>query len=231
MLSQSPSLEEILWNFSRFRGRRRLTLRDNPHFYAELPTSLDAFGDSIKIDPTDDFRHAAKFYVLVDKLKLVHIMTDQGSQSFGNFWCPNNAVIFKGLGIFFCFPPVSDILPDICGTLRGERIIMESLRGAYCRFCKQLPRAMSIVRFLPRWPRASTDHRRLRPIITKGYPRMGWEFLIGCLPMHSSVDIGLRVCTGEVAPDSPVRCKIITYSPASANLDIDPGVDSPATNV
>jgi hypothetical protein len=180
-----------------------LTLRDNPHFYAKLPTSPDAFGDSIKIDPTEDFRHADIFYVLVDKPQLVHIMTDQVSQSFGNFWCPKNAIIFKGFGLWasFCFPPVSDVFPDICGTLRGERIVKESLRGTYCGFCKQLP--MSTV------PRASTNRYGLRPIITKGCPRMGWECPIGCLPMHSSVDIGLRVCTGEAPPDSPVRCKFI----------------------
>ena len=213
VLGLSSSLQEILWNFSRFIDENhRLTLRDNPHFYAELPTSPDAFGDSIKIDPTENFprafQYTNKFYVLVDKPELVHIMTDQVSQSFGNFWCPKNAVIFKGLGIFFCFPPVSDVLPDICGTLRGERIVNESLRGAFCGFCKQLPRSTA--------PRASTDRRGLRPIITKGCPRMGWECSIGCLPMHSSVDIGLRVCTGGswgASPaDSPVRCKIIAFS-------------------
>ena len=125
----------------------------------------------------------------------------------------------------FCFPPVSDVLPDICGTLRGERIVKESLRGAYCGFCKQLPQAMSIV------PRASKDRRGLRPIITKGCPRMGWECSIGYLPMHSSVDIGLRICTGGTPPDSLVRCKIITHSTASANTDIAPGTDPPATDV
>ena len=104
VLGHNPSLQEILWNFSRFIDEdHRLTLRDNPHFYVELPTSPDAFGDSIKIDPTEDFRHADTFYVLIDKPELVHIMTDQGSQSFGNFWCPKNAIIFKGLGIFFLF--------------------------------------------------------------------------------------------------------------------------------
>ena len=41
--------------------------------------------------------------------------------------------------------------------------------------------------------------------------------------MHSSVDIGFCVCTGGgwgAPPDSPVRCKIITYSTASVNLDM-----------
>ena len=102
VLSDRPCLEEILWNFCRFKNEKhRLTLKDNPHFYAELPTSPEAYGDSVKIDPTEDFWRANKLYVLIDKPELVHIMTDRVSQSFGNFWCPQNAIIFKGLGLLF----------------------------------------------------------------------------------------------------------------------------------
>jgi hypothetical protein len=104
VLGDNPSLQEILWNFSRFKDERhRLTLRENPHFYAELPTSRKAYGNNVKIDPTEDFRHANEFYVLIGKPELLCIMTDQVSRSFGNFWCPNNAIIFKGLVVFlFC---------------------------------------------------------------------------------------------------------------------------------
>jgi hypothetical protein len=100
------SLQEILWNFGRFKDRKkRLTLTDNPHFYSKLPsTSPGAYGDSVKIDPTKDFQHSNKFYVLTDKPELVCVMTDQVSYSFGNFWCPNNSIIFKGLDMFFFFP-------------------------------------------------------------------------------------------------------------------------------
>ena len=216
MLSDSPSLQEILWNFSRFKDeKKRLTLRDNPHFYAELPTSPEAYGDSVKIDPTEDFRHANKFYVLTDKPELVYIMTDQVSQSFGNFWCPKMLSFSKVWASCFCFSPVSDVLPDICGRLRGESIVKASLRGTYCGFCERLP--VSTV------PRASRNRRGLQPIITEGCPWMGWKCSIGCLPMHSSVDFGLCVCTGRAAPDSPVRCDVITYLTASANIDIAPG--------
>ena len=106
MLSDSPSLQEILWNFSRFKDKKkRLTLMQNPHFYAELPTSPEAYGDSVEINPTEDFRHADEFYILTDKPNLVYIMTDQVSRSFGNFWCLKNAIIFKGLGVLSCFSP------------------------------------------------------------------------------------------------------------------------------
>jgi hypothetical protein len=101
VLSDSPSLQEILWNFSYFKDeKQRLTLRRNPHFYTELPTSPEAYGDSIKIDPTEDFQHADEFYVLTDKPEPVYIMTDRVSRSFGNIWCPKIAVIFKGLSVF-----------------------------------------------------------------------------------------------------------------------------------
>ena len=108
-LSDSPSLREILWNFSRFKDeKQRLTLRENPYFYAVLPASPEAYGDSIKIDPTEDFRHADEFYVLTDNPpnpEPVYIVTDQVSRSFANFWCLKNAIIFKGLSVLFFFSP------------------------------------------------------------------------------------------------------------------------------
>jgi hypothetical protein len=106
LLSSSPSLQEILWNFSRFKDKKQcLTLGQNPHFYAELPTSPEEYGDILRIDPTEDFRHANKLYVLIDKPELVYIMTDQVLQSFGNFWCPKSDFIFKGSNILFLFLP------------------------------------------------------------------------------------------------------------------------------
>jgi hypothetical protein len=102
ILDKSPSLEEILWNFRCLKDKKqRLTLMDNPHFYAELPTSPEAYGDSLIIYPTEDFRHVDKFYVLTasDKTMPVHIMTDRDLQVFDNFWCPQNAIIFKGLDL------------------------------------------------------------------------------------------------------------------------------------
>ena len=115
-LSYSPSIQEILWNFSRFKDeKRRLTLRENPHFYAELPTSPEAYGDSFKINPTEEFQHTdtGKFYVLTNKPELVYIMADQVLKSFGNFWFPKDAsaIIFKGLVVLFCLFSVPEVLP------------------------------------------------------------------------------------------------------------------------
>ena len=103
-LSNKPSIQEILRGF-RFlrRGENgQLTLKDNPHFYAELPTLLKAHGEGVKIDPTEDFRHGDKFYVLTDKQELVHIMTgNKILHSFGNLWRFENTIIFKGSGVVF----------------------------------------------------------------------------------------------------------------------------------
>ena len=130
VLSDSPSLQEILWNFCRFKDEnRRLTLIENPHFYAELPTSPEAYGDSVKIDPTEDFRHADEFYVLTDNQKPVYIMTDQVLRSFGNVWCPYSTIVLKGLSILFLFFP---LFLMSCQTSVGD-----SLEGAPLRHLSQ----------------------------------------------------------------------------------------------
>jgi hypothetical protein len=221
VLGDSPSLQEILWKFCRFKDKKkRLTLRENPHFYTELPTSPEAFCESVKIDPTEDFRHGNKFYVLIDRPEPVYIMAGQVLQTFGNFWCPKDAIILKGKVSCFVISHVSDVFPDIRGRLRGESIV----RGTYCGVCKLLPPVSTV-------PRASTNRRGLRPIITEGYPGMGWERSIGCVPIHSSVDIGLYVCTGQVASYSPVRYDVITYSTACFNIDLAPANGPLATNI
>ena len=219
-LSNSPSIQEILWIFNRLKDEEeRLTLRDNPHFYVNLPTTPEAYEDNIKIDPTENFRHSNEFYVLSDKPEPVHIMTDRDYQMFGNFWCPKNAIIFKGLCgyLVLVLSPVltADGFPDICGRLRGEKIVKASLGGTRCGFCEQLPVSIS--------PRTSRNRRGLKPIITEGLPQIRLECSIGYLPIHDSIDIGLRICAGRVAPDSLVRCDITTYLTASANVDIVPG--------
>ena len=130
-LSNSPSIQEILWNFSRSKDeKRRLTLRENPHFYAELPTSPEAYGDSIRINPTEDFRYSGKFYVLINKPELVYIMTNQVLWSLGNFWCPNGAIIFKGLDVLFCLFSVPD-------DSWPARHLWEAYGGKHCQGISQ----------------------------------------------------------------------------------------------
>ena len=150
VLSNRPSLQEILWNFSRFKDqKRRLTLEDNPHFYSELPTSLEAYTDGLEIDPTEDFWHADEFYVLTDKPEPLSIVTDRGSQTFGNFWRPQRAIIFKGLSVLFFISPLFLMSFQTSVEDYGERVssghlsgahTMGSVSGCRCRLFQELPR-------------------------------------------------------------------------------------------
>ena len=103
MLNENPTLAEILWNFGRFKDERRITLKQNPHFYTHLPTSPDAYVGGFTMEPTEDFRHADKFYVLTDRQGFTYFKIGQYTQCFGNFWCPNGAIIFKGEHVLYCF--------------------------------------------------------------------------------------------------------------------------------
>ena len=95
-------MQEILWNFSRIKDKsRRLTLKQNPHFYVHLPTSPDAYSGDFNVEPVENFRHPDKFYVLTDRPGLMYMNADPYSRCFGNFWCPNGAIIFKGSHVVF----------------------------------------------------------------------------------------------------------------------------------
>ncbi|KAF8497898.1 hypothetical protein F5888DRAFT_1827814 [Russula emetica] len=129
VLGKKSKLSEVLWNFSRYKGNKRLTLKQNPHFYKHLPRKyeddfqsdpieieyfLDALGDS-KGDSLDRDRPKLKpkISVLTDREGRIYLESGQGSRAFGNVWCPQNAIIFK----------------DVCGKLEGEKIVGSSIKG------------------------------------------------------------------------------------------------------
>jgi len=202
VVNENPTLAEILWNFSRFKDERRLTLKQNPHFYSQLPMSLEAYGGGFRMEPTEDFRHADKFYVLTDRQGLTYIKTDQYTRYFGNFWCPGGAIIFKGehlLYLFSLFFLVSDILPGLSGGLVGENIIKASLKTKHWQFCTRP--LVSVTPIL----NTVANSRRTRPILTLECPCENWVHQIDGLP--GSNDINLIVCAGRAIPDSPVRCR------------------------
>jgi hypothetical protein len=86
---------------------------------------------------------------------------------------------------------------------------------------------------MPTVPRVSAAGRGLHldPIITEGCTWMGWRSTSasGCLAVHSSADMGLRICIGRATRDNPVRREFFTYLTAFSNIDIAP--DSLSTNV
>ena len=124
------TFSDILWDFYRLKDtKKRLTLVDNPHFYAKLPIgvpkSQEEYESRIEIDPTEVLWQADKFYVLTDRRELVYTMTDQVSLTFGNFWRCNNTLIFKGLSIFVVFLP---LLLMSCQTCVGDSREAQSSR-------------------------------------------------------------------------------------------------------
>lgn len=125
VLSKWSRLSEVLLNFSRYKGNKRLTLKQNPHFYKDLPEKyeddfqcdpiehfLDVLGDS-KGDSLDMPRSRPKIYVLTDRQGRICLESGRRSRAFGNVWCPQKAIIFK----------------DVCGKLEGEKIVGSSIKG------------------------------------------------------------------------------------------------------
>ena len=115
VLGKSSKLLEVLWNFSRYQGNKRLTLKQNPHFYKDLPGKYE---DDFQTDPIEQFLDALedskggslnrdrpkprpKITVLTDRQGRIYLESGQSSRAFGNVWCPQKAIIFKGLSLSF----------------------------------------------------------------------------------------------------------------------------------
>ena len=95
-----------------------MTLQQNPHFYEELPTSRDAYGDNFSMSPIDSIENCLrdnikradnniKIDVLTDNLGQagrVFIKTSRKGRVFGNVCAPMNALIFKGPWPFYPLP-------------------------------------------------------------------------------------------------------------------------------
>ncbi|KAH9017968.1 hypothetical protein EDB84DRAFT_1520502 [Lactarius hengduanensis] len=112
ILGEETSVQEILWNFSRLKGKKRITLKQNPHFYRGLPSSAREYGDEFTSDPIVKFWDATdEIWVLTDERSRVFLETDKKTRAFGNFWVPDEAIIFKEIG----------------GRLEGERIVAEDI--------------------------------------------------------------------------------------------------------
>ena len=107
---ETSGLKEVLWNFSRFRDKRRLTLKQNPHFYEVLPTSPNEYDGRFQ-------RHPIYFLDLHLQVHLIDVLTDSSGPTgrvfletpketriFGNVWVPKRAMIFKGSCLLF-LPP------------------------------------------------------------------------------------------------------------------------------
>ena len=195
-LSPRSNSNEILWNFSRFTDGRRLSLKDNPHFYEKLPTSAGKYVGQFRADPVDTFLQET-ISVLIDNPRLtgrVFLEIAKVKRVFVNAWVPNGVIIFKGsyLSVFFFAPP--NILLDIWGRLEGENIVGRALTNTPNLWCFEEPP-------LPNDPWPSLPGRSsppLTPIATPitsptGALLIDWREPILRMLRSQSIDINIRI--------------------------------------
>jgi len=101
-LCERSDQNELLWNFGRYpHGKGRLTLKQNPYFYTQLPTLSETrrYGARYSSNPILEgfFQHASEMIsVLTDGRDRVYMKIAEKSRAFGGVWIANNAIIFKG---------------------------------------------------------------------------------------------------------------------------------------
>jgi hypothetical protein len=122
-LSASPSLPEILWNFSLYKDRARITLEQNPHFYLRCPADEGAYTPTFQRhplrDPSGALEHNDTICVLFDRPGRVFLDTGPSLRIFGNVWSLNGLLIFRGL---FSHPRI------VAYSLTYSQTVLESLR-------------------------------------------------------------------------------------------------------
>ena len=123
-LSVTPSLPEILWNFSRYNDRARITLEQNPHFYLRCAADESVYTPTFQRyplpDPSGALEHNDTLFVLFDRPGRVLLETEHKLRIFGNVWSLNGFLIFRGSR----HVSVSRYLPsDVC-----SQIVLDYLR-------------------------------------------------------------------------------------------------------
>ena len=196
VLCQSSDIHEVLWNFGRFPEEKRLTLKQNPHFYkiSDLPMLQRAYVGKFEIDPTYDFRDSS-ICVLTDKPGRVFLNTGGFTRAFGNFWKPNEAIIFKGqqIGVIFSLPFIHDVLLDVCGKVEGESIVHTSMLGApNAWYLDKLPLSKKALRDVPQNRTNPPSTITASPTASVVYgPFHDWREPLrqGSIPLHTNVRI------------------------------------------
>ncbi|KAI9438909.1 hypothetical protein H4582DRAFT_2075509 [Lactarius indigo] len=125
VLRADSSFPEILWNFCRYKGRARITLEQNPHFYLRFPADESAYSPKFWCHPLRDprgaFGHNDTVYVLFDSSGRVFLTTEQNPRIFGNVWTLNGSLIFR----------------DRSGVLEGEKFVRSSSIRHNIWYCEQ----------------------------------------------------------------------------------------------
>jgi hypothetical protein len=165
--SASPSLPDILWNFSRYEDRARITLEQNPHFYLRFPAEESAYTPMFQCYPLQDSSEALELndtvYVLFDGPSCVFLDAEDKLKIFCNVWSLNGFPIFRGSRHFSSEFLPSDPFSDRIGVLQGEQLVncsSSSVRSHLWYCCEQQ------VVFNDSESHSRLNHCCLRPIVT-----------------------------------------------------------------
>ncbi|KAI0247276.1 hypothetical protein BJV78DRAFT_1247170 [Lactifluus subvellereus] len=189
---------QILWIFSHRKGEGRITLKENPHFYLEIPqegskSEFDSLqdGKGFHRDPLTQIGPGLgqndTVYVLLDKSCRLYL--DVGKpRVFGNLWHPQKRIILK----------------DICGVLDSEDNIRPSFEKEMLDF----------------WYRRSSTNASQPPVRSfdqqhySDNDRRIIETRFGdwCTLVHAAVnsqDIDLMIRAKKSRPDPPQDWKLL----------------------
>ena len=208
MLGKETRLEEILWNFSRLKDNRRITLKQNPRFYESLPRSACEYRDDFTNEPIENFWDATEISVLTDERSPVFLETENKKRAFGNFWVPAKAIIFKGPRVIllhrFLILTRSGVLLDIGGRLEGERVVAEDICGTPNLWHREEPTVPSLSSLSVKRPTTGpANPSDLPPIITnpvKGRIFEDWRELVR--DTLGSPNISICISTKSTRPES-----------------------------
>ena len=175
-LSARLCLAEILWNFSRYEDRARITLEQNPHFYLRCPADENVYSPTFQRYPLQDLRGALEdddtVYVLFDRPGSVFLTNEHNSVIFGNIWSLNDSLIFRGLcGVFRSPRLLSDVSTDRSGVLEGDQLVRSSSMRYNLWHCGG-PVVHQDFESCSR-----LNHRRLQPIVTAPRAFEDWTVL------------------------------------------------------
>ncbi|KAI0249015.1 hypothetical protein BJV78DRAFT_735311 [Lactifluus subvellereus] len=124
-LGPEVQISELLWTFSRMPEDRRISLKQNPHFYfsKDLSDRAPAYGDEFRLEPLKDLRPEKGLVVLVllDRAGQIFFDYQKFSKTYGNIWRPSNTIILKDLqGTLEAASRISPrIASEVCIWQRG----------------------------------------------------------------------------------------------------------------
>ena len=201
LVGKETRLEEIVWNFSRLKGKRRVTLKQNPRFYEGLPKSACEYSGDFTNEPIENFWDAAEIWVLTDERSPVFLETENKKRAFGNFWVPAKAIIFKGSCVVrlrrFLILKRFGVLLDIGGRLEGERVVAKDICGTPNLWHREEPTVPSLSSLsVKRSITGPANPSDLPPIVTnpvKGRIFEDWRELVR--DTLGSPNISIRIST------------------------------------